>query len=51
MNQKYRGILNCAYGALSGLIGTLLLYPTYLFKRIMQANSKNISILLNFIIK
>jgi len=40
MNQKYRGLLNWVYGALSGLFGTILLYPSYLFKRIMQANSK-----------
>lgn len=40
MNQKYRGLLNFIYGAFSGIIGAVFLYPTYLFKRIMQAQGK-----------
>jgi hypothetical protein len=40
MIDNYRNTLNFLFGSLSGLIGTVLLYPTYLIKRILQANDK-----------
>lgn len=39
MVPEYKGVLNFAYGSLSGIIGTTLLYPTHLIKRVFQANS------------
>lgn len=41
MIPEYRGILNFLFGALSGVIGTTLLYPTHMIKRVFQANSKS----------
>lgn len=38
MIDSYRNSLNFTYGCLSGLVGTVLLYPSYLIKRILQAN-------------
>lgn len=40
MVDRYRSQLNFVYGSLSGVIGTCLLYPTHLIKRVLQANSK-----------
>jgi hypothetical protein len=40
MIPQYRSILNFIFGAMSGIIGTILLYPTHLIKRVFQANSK-----------
>lgn len=40
MNKNYQTILNFIYGSLSGVVGTTLLYPSYLFKRVSQASSK-----------
>lgn len=31
--------MNFVYGSLAGAIGTTILYPTYLIKRVFQANS------------
>jgi hypothetical protein len=39
MIPEYRDILNFLYGAISGVIGTTLLYPTHMIKRVFQANS------------
>ena len=39
MIPKYRDSLNFVYGSIAGVIGTALLYPTYLLKRVLQANS------------
>lgn len=40
MNPNYTSTLNFLYGALSSLIGTTLLYPSYMLKRILHVNSK-----------
>jgi hypothetical protein len=39
MIPQYRSALNFIFGSLSGVVGTVALYPTYMFKRIMQANN------------
>jgi hypothetical protein len=39
MFPKYASKLNFIYGALSGVIGTVILYPTYMIKRVLQANN------------
>jgi hypothetical protein len=38
MIPEYRSILNFVYGSLAGIIGTTLLYPTHMIKRVFQAN-------------
>lgn len=40
MIDQYKGILYFIYGSLSGLMGTVVLYPTYMIKRVIQANNK-----------
>lgn len=40
MVPKYRNTLNVIYGSFSGVFGTVALYPTYMFKRVLQANNK-----------
>jgi len=40
MIDKYRGALNFIYGAFSGVLGTVLLYPSYMIRRVLQANDK-----------
>jgi solute carrier family 25 thiamine pyrophosphate transporter 19 len=45
MIPEYRSILNFIFGAISGIIGTTLLYPTHLIKRVFQANNKDIKII------
>ena len=40
VEEKYKSKMNFIYGSLSGVLGTVLLYPTYLIKRVFQANSK-----------
>jgi hypothetical protein len=40
MIDQYRGSLNFIYGGFSGVLGTVLLYPTYMIKRVLQANDK-----------
>ena len=37
---KYHGLVNFCYGSFAGILGTTLLYPTYMLKRVLQANSK-----------
>ena len=45
MVNEYRNTLNFLYGSFSGVLGTVLLYPTYMIKRVLQANSdKNFSL-------
>lgn len=45
MIPEYRGTLNFIYGSLSGVFGTVALYPTYMIKRVLQANNdKNFSL-------
>ena len=44
MIPQYRTPLNFIFGSISGVIGTTLLYPTHLIKRVFQANSKKIII-------
>lgn len=39
-NDKYTSLLNFLYGSTAGMVGTTLLYPTYMTKRVLQANSK-----------
>jgi|LauGreDrversion4_2_1035121.scaffolds.fasta_scaffold999203_1 hypothetical protein len=39
MVEKYRNTLNYLYGSLSGVIGTTILYPTYLLKRVVQTSN------------
>jgi hypothetical protein len=48
MVEKYRNTLNFFYGSLSGFVGTIILYPTYMIKRILQANS-NLKELINLL--
>ena len=38
--NKSKNLLNLIYGSLSGIIGTFIMYPCYLVKRVLQANSK-----------
>ena len=38
--KKYHNVVNFCYGSFAGLLGTTLLYPTYMLKRVLQANSK-----------
>jgi hypothetical protein len=40
MVPQYRNYLNFIFGALSGIVGTSILYPTHMLKRVFQANSK-----------
>lgn len=40
VSDKYRSIANFTMGSIAGVIGTFLLYPTYMMKRVLQANSK-----------
>jgi ornithine carrier protein len=42
MVERYKDYLYFIYGSFAGILGTVLLYPTYLIKRILQANSKNL---------
>lgn len=44
MNENYKNSLNYFYGSLSGVIGTTILYPTYLLKRVLQTSNNNLSI-------
>jgi len=39
MVPKHRDLLNFLYGSLAGVIGTTLLYPSHLIKRVFHANS------------
>ena len=39
MVPEYKSSLNFLYGSFSGVLGTVLLYPTYMIKRVLQANS------------
>lgn len=39
MVERYRNTLNYIYGSLSGVIGTTILYPTYLLKRVVQTSN------------
>ena len=46
MIPKYRNKLNFIYGSFSGVFGTVMLYPTYMIKRVLQANNnKNFSLI------
>jgi hypothetical protein len=45
MIPKYRTYLNFIYGSLSGVMGTVLLYPTYMLKRVLQANNSDFKII------
>ena len=38
MVEKYRNTLNYIYGSGSGVIATVLLYPTYMLKRVLQSS-------------
>lgn len=40
MVEGYRSALNFVYGSFSGVLGTVLLYPTYMIKRVLQANDR-----------
>jgi hypothetical protein len=45
MIPEYRSSLNFIYGSFSGVFGTVALYPTYMIKRVLQANNdKNFSL-------
>ncbi len=39
MINKYKNYLNLIYGSLAGIVGTLIMYPFYMIKRVFQANS------------
>lgn len=39
-NKKYQSMINFVNGSLASLIGTSILYPTYMIKRVLQANGK-----------
>lgn len=39
MVPKHRDTLNFVYGSFAGLFGTILLYPSHMIKRVLQANS------------
>lgn len=39
MVPEYKNTLNFLYGSLSGVLGTVVLYPTYMIKRVLQANT------------
>jgi hypothetical protein len=39
MISKFKNYLNLIYGSLAGVIGTLIMYPFYMIKRVFQANS------------
>lgn len=41
MIEKYRNTLNYLYGSGSGVIATILLYPTYMLKRVLQSSNTN----------
>lgn len=41
MINKYKNYCNLIYGSLAGIIGTMIMYPFYMVKRVFQANSKN----------
>jgi hypothetical protein len=46
MVPEYKNTLNFLYGSLSGVLGTVVLYPTYMIKRVLQANTdKNFRLL------
>ncbi len=45
--SKYKIYLNLLYGSLAGTIGTLIMYPFYMIKRVLQANSKFIALYLD----
>ena len=40
VSEKHKSKMYFIYGSLSGVFGTTLLYPTYMIKRVFQANSK-----------
>jgi hypothetical protein len=45
MVPEYKNTLNFLYGSFSGVFGTVVLYPTYMIKRVLQANTdKNFSL-------
>ena len=44
MNEEYKNTLNYIFGSISGVIGTTLLYPTYLLKRVLQTSIDKLSI-------
>lgn len=45
MIPKYKNTLTFIYGSFSGVFGTMILYPTYMIKRVLQANNdKNFSL-------
>ena len=39
MVPEYKNTLNFLYGSLSGVLGSVVLYPTYMIKRVLQANT------------
>jgi len=40
MIPEYKSQLNFIFGSFAGVLGTTILYPTYLIKRVFQANGK-----------
>jgi len=40
VKDNHKSIMNFIFGSASGILGTFLLYPTYMLKRVFQANSK-----------
>jgi hypothetical protein len=45
MIEKYRNTLNYIYGSGSGVIATVLLYPTYMLKRVLQSSDSKSKLL------
>jgi hypothetical protein len=49
MIPQYKSALLFIYGSFSGVLGTVLLYPSYMIKRVLQANNdKNFSLMSYF---
>lgn len=45
MIEKYRNTLNYIYGSGSGVMATILLYPTYMLKRVLQSRDSKSKLL------
>lgn len=46
MIPEYKSQLNFIFGSFAGVLGTTILYPTYLLKRVFQANSNKYLLIL-----
>jgi hypothetical protein len=46
---QYKSALLFIYGSFSGVLGTILLYPSYMIKRVLQANNDKSFSLMSYI--